>query len=127
MHSKNLKQNGRKILGMHDNSGEVKKKVSHLLNFHVFSFNGLGLFLVTFKLLIVIHCLIAQVTQAQDKNLKGLVSCVAVTKLKTTNPKPFRLRTDASISTTPFYNIDLSRTAMRKSNDFVYFSGERNS
>ncbi|KAL9174377.1 hypothetical protein ABFS82_02G049200 [Erythranthe guttata] len=61
MHEKNLMQNGRKIFGLHDKSGQVKKKV----------------------------------TQTYDKNLKeGPISSGAVTKLKTTNPKPFRLRTD---------------------------------
>ncbi|KAL7157011.1 hypothetical protein ABFS83_02G048400 [Erythranthe nasuta] len=61
MHEKSLMQNERKIFGMHDKSGQVKKKV----------------------------------TQTHDKNLKeGPISSGGVTKLKTTNPKPFRLRTD---------------------------------
>ncbi|KAI3445844.1 hypothetical protein Pfo_002509 [Paulownia fortunei] len=64
MHNKNLKQNGRKIFGMHDKCGQVKKKVMQAQDKNL------------------------------KEGLISSNPVMKLKKPKATNPKPFRLRTD---------------------------------
>ncbi|GFP88685.1 hypothetical protein PHJA_001012200 [Phtheirospermum japonicum] len=65
MHNENPKQNGRKVLAMNDQSGQVRKKVTQ-----------------------------AQDRNLKESLISCSSTVVKLKKPKATNPKPFRLRTD---------------------------------